>query len=195
MLLFYVVFINSISVFAADDISLGIPSYGGTGCPRGTATTALNPDTKSISILFDEYVVEAGGVTERSTTRKTCNLAIPINVPGGVSLSIYKIDYRGYNSLPLGAYSQFNVEYFFAGSKGPNFRTTFFGLLERSYYLTDNIQNSSVYWSECGKDVILRSNSSMLVKTNSLAEEAFATVDSADFSAGLLYHLQSRPCS
>ena len=41
---------------ASDDISLGEPGYGGSGCPQGSASTILSPDGKSLSILFDEFI-------------------------------------------------------------------------------------------------------------------------------------------
>jgi len=47
----------SAPVFAADDISLGEPGYGGTGCPAGTVSVTLSPDAKSLSLLFDQYQV------------------------------------------------------------------------------------------------------------------------------------------
>lgn len=50
----------------ADDISLGEPGYGGTGCPSGTVSVTLSPDAKSLSLLFDEYVVSVGGETGKS---------------------------------------------------------------------------------------------------------------------------------
>ncbi|MDA0713285.1 MAG: DUF4360 domain-containing protein [bacterium] len=178
----------------ADDIRLGNPSYGGTGCPGGSASASLSPDQKSLSLLFDQYVVDAGGQTGRTTSRKTCNVAVPVHVPQGLSLSIFKVDYRGFNSLPTGAYSQFNVEYFFAGARGPDYRKTFYGNLSDSYLLSNTLSASSIVWSACGQDVILRSNSSMLVRTNSRRDEAFSTVDSADIRAGLRYHLQWRRC-
>ena len=83
-----------------DDVRLGSPAYGGSGCPRGSAAVALSPDAKSLSILFDNFIVEAGGDSGRRTARKTCNVAIPVHVPQGYSVSILKIDYRGFNSIP-----------------------------------------------------------------------------------------------
>jgi hypothetical protein len=178
----------------ADDIRLGNPSYGGTGCPGGSASAALSPDQKSLSILFDSYVVEAGGNTGRQTDRKTCNVAVPVHVPQGLSLSIIQVDYRGFNSLPYGAYSQFNVEYFFAGTRGPSYSRTFNGPLTSNYLLTNTLAASAIVWSPCGADVILRSNSNMLVRTNGQNQQAMATVDSIDIRAGLVYSLQWRRC-
>ena len=105
----------------ADDIALGVPGYGGTGCPDGSASVTLSPDQKSLSILFDNYVVEAGGSTNKSFDRKSCNIAIPVHVPQGLSVSVIAIDYRGYNNIPTGGKTTFNVEYFFAGMQGPSF--------------------------------------------------------------------------
>ena len=178
----------------ADDVRLGTPSYGGTGCPGGSASAVLSPDHQSLSILFDSYVVEAGGNSGKTTDRKSCNVAIPVHVPQGLSLSIFKVDYRGFNNLPYGAYSQFNVEYFFAGERGPSYTKTFYGSLSSNYTLTNTLAARAVIWSLCGKEVILRSNSNMLVKTNAQRAEASSTVDSIDIDAGLKYHLQWRRC-
>lgn len=178
----------------ADDIYLGNPSYGGTGCPSGTASAALAPDGKSLSILFDSYLIEAGGPTGVMLGRKGCNIAIPVHIPQGLSISIFKVDYRGFNSLPAGAFSRFGVEYFFAGIQGPYYTKTFYGALNSNYTLSNTIAAGAIVWSPCGEDVILRSNSNMLVKTNANYDYALSTVDSADLRAGLVYHLQWRRC-
>ena len=101
----------------ADDISLGQPGYGGTGCPGGSVSATLSPDSKSLSILFDQYQVEAGGDTGKTFDRKSCNIAIPVHVPQGLSISVLAIDYRGYNNVPVGGNTNFNVEYFFAAAR------------------------------------------------------------------------------
>jgi len=178
---------------SADDIRLGKPGYGGTGCPDGSASVTLSPDAKSLSILFDEYYVEAGGSTNKSLERKSCNIAIPVHVPQGLSVSILTIDYRGYNSLPSGARSVFNVEYFFAGQRGPTFSKTFNGKLDKDYLITNKLKASALVWSKCGADVNLRTNSSIRVQTKQ-NKEALATVDSQDVSAAIVYALQWKKC-
>src|SRR5690606_12661462 len=80
------------AAYAQDGITLGPPGYGGTGCPGGSVSVTLSPDNTSLSLLFDRYVVEAGGSTGRSFDRKSCNLAIPVHVPQGLSVSIISID-------------------------------------------------------------------------------------------------------
>jgi hypothetical protein len=181
------------SASAQDGIRLGIPGYGGTGCPAGSVSTTLSPDEKSLSLIFDEYAVSAGGTTGRSFDRKSCNVAIPVHVPQGYSVAVLAVDYRGFNHLPSGASSQFNVEYFFAGSRGPAFRRNFFGQLDSDYTISNELQAQSVVWSACGADVNLRTNSSMRLSTVRNAE-AMATVDSEDVNAAIVYHLQWRAC-
>lgn len=173
-------------------IQLGVPGYGGTGCPAGSASVSLSPDQSALSVLFDQYVVEAGN--GRSMDRKSCNIAIPVHIPQGYSISVFQVDYRGFNSLPSGARSMFNVEYFFAGSRGVRQTKSFFGPAANLYELTDNLTAEAVVWSACGADTNLRVNTSMMVQSNRSGQQAMATVDSADVTAGLVYHVSWRRC-
>ncbi len=183
----------SAPTFAAD-ISLGIPGYGGTGCPDGTVSATLSPDAKSLSLLFDQYQVAVGGTTGKSFDRKSCNIAIPVRVPSGMSVSILNIDYRGFNRLPPSATSQFNVEYFFAGTRGPSFQRVFRGAIEEDYLINNKLVAEAIVWSGCGADVNLRTNSSMRVSTTA-NREAMSSIDSQDVNASIVYHLQWRTCT
>jgi hypothetical protein len=179
---------------APQGVTLGQPSYGGNGCPAGTASATLSPDSTSLSLLFDQYQVEAGGITGRNVDRKSCNVAIPVNVPQGYSVSILKIDYRGFNALPIGANSTFNVEYFFAGQQGPAFQKNFSGPLNDNFTLSNTLIAEAVVWSACGAQVTLRTNTSLMAQTNWAGEQAMATVDSADVNASVIYRLQWKRC-
>jgi hypothetical protein len=178
----------------ADDIRLGQPAYGGNGCPRGTASAVLSPDRKTLSILFDQYTAEAGRSTGRQVDRKSCNIAVPVHVPQGYSISLFQVDYRGFNSLPPGGRSRLTVDYFFAGQRGPTYQKEFRGTLRDDYMLRNTLAASSLVWSPCGADTNLRVNSSMMAQTNGQNEQTIATVDSADIKSGLVYHVQWRRC-
>ncbi|MGZ3773593.1 MAG: DUF4360 domain-containing protein [Pseudobdellovibrionaceae bacterium] len=176
----------------ADDISLGQPGYGGTGCPAGSASVTLSPDQQALSILFDNYVAEAGG--GRRVDRKSCNISIPVHVPQGYSVAVFQVDYRGFNSVPAGAQSRFDAEYFWAGERGPHVSRTFLGPLNTNYTVSDGLAASTLVWTPCGADVNLRVNTSMMAQTNVRNEQVMSTVDSADISAGIVYHIQWRRC-
>lgn len=179
----------------ADDISLGLPAYGGTGCPAGTVDAVLSPDNKVLSVLFDGFVAEAGRSSGKTMDRKSCNLAVPVHVPQGFSVSLISVDYRGFVSVPSGAEARFSAEYFFGGSTGPKVNNIFRGPQDQDYTLTDNLLATALVWSPCGADVNLRVNTSMLARTNWRRDDVLATVDSADVQAGILYHLQWRRCN
>lgn len=188
-----VLLLSSLASNAADILLTGA-SYGGTGCPQGTASVTLSPDQKTMSVLFDSYVAQAGSSVGKSLDRKTCNLAVSVKIPQGFSVSIFKVDYRGFASIPYGAEGKFSVEYFFAGQRGPLYTKTFGGGYNNDYLLNNQLAASALVWSACGANTNLRINSSMLAKTNAAYEDAYASVDSIDLSSGLIYHLQWRSC-
>lgn len=176
----------------AQEIRLGQPAYGGTGCPAGSASVTLSPDQSALSILFDSYVAEAGG--GRRVDRKSCNISVPVEVPSGYSVAVFQVDYRGFNSIPYGAQSRFDAEYFWAGARGPRISRIFRGPVSDVYTVTDGLLASTMVWTPCGASVNLRVNTSMMALSNARSEQTLATVDSADISSGLVYHLQWRRC-
>lgn len=178
----------------AEGLRLGEVSYGGTGCPGGSASVSLSPDETAVSILFDNYLIEAGGSTAKRFDRKSCNITIPVHVPQGYSVALFQVDYRGFNMIPRGGMSRFDAEYFWAGSRGPRISRTFMGPVGDNFTLTDELIASTLVWTPCGASVNLRTNTSMLVRTNSAQDQAMSTVDSADISSGLIYHLQWKRC-
>ncbi|MCB0415848.1 MAG: DUF4360 domain-containing protein [Bdellovibrionales bacterium] len=182
------------SAMASDRLELGEPSYGGTGCPAGSASVTLSPDQQALSILFDEYASEAGGEGGKRLDRKSCNVAIPVHVPQGFSVSLFSVDYRGYAYVPNGGEARFNVEYFFAGRRGPRYTKSFRGPMDNDYLIENDLQGTALVWSACGADTILRANTSMLAKTNRRKQEVLATVDSADVEAGIIYHIRWKRC-
>lgn len=179
----------------ADDIRLGDPSYGGTGCPAGSASVSMGIDNKAISILFDQYMAVAGGASGVSLDRKSCNLAIPVHVPQGYSVSVFEVDYRGFASVPRGGMGQFRTEYFFAGSEGPRASKTYAGPYERDFTISHELEAEALVWSRCGEDVILRVNSSILARSNRQMDDVLMSMDSTDISSQLVYHVSWKRCN
>jgi len=182
------------SVNAQSVLQLGYPSHAGNGCPVGTASASLAPDGSALTLLFDQYVAQAGGLTGLSMDRKTCNISIPVLVPEGYSVSILTVDYRGFVSIPYGGSGRFSAEYFFAGTRGPIAARNFSSGSEGDYTITNNLGIQAMVWSPCGADVNLRVNTNMLVRTNRMMEDALAVVDSADFQTGIVFHLKYQRC-
>lgn len=178
----------------AQSIRIGYPSYGGTGCPAGSASVTVSPDQSAITVLFDQFNAEAGQFVGRRFDRKSCNLTIPVEVPNGYSVAIFKVDYRGFNLIPRGGMNRFDAEYFWAGSRGPTLSRIFYGPLNDSFTLTDELMAQTMVWTPCGQSVNLRVNASMSVNSNARLDQTLGMVDSADISSGLIYHIRYRRC-
>lgn len=178
----------------ADGPSLGNPGYAGSGCPAGSASVTLSPDNTALSILFDSYIAESGGNTMRTMDRKSCNISVPVHVPQGYSVSLIKIDYRGFAAIPQGGRGVFRAEYFWAGIRGPDFVINRQEPYNGNFILQDELEASAVVWSRCGQSIILRANTSTEIYTNRYNDQAMLTIDSADISTGLIYHLQWKRC-
>lgn len=184
------------SAVANAGISLGEPSYGGSGCPAGSASITVTPDGQTMSVLFDSFAAEAGNTTGRRIDRKSCNLRVPVRVPNGYSVALIGVDYRGFNAIPgNGAYSEFRAEYFYAGSRGPVFQKRFQGPQADSFQITNNLIATNLIWSACSKEVIFSVNAAATAMSNSRMDQTMMIVDSADISAGILYHFQFRRCN
>jgi hypothetical protein len=187
---------GSLTAQAQNGLALGQPAYGGSGCPGGSASVTLSPDQSALSILFDSFLAEAGSTTGRTVDRKSCNISIPVRVPNGYSVAIFQVDYRGFNLIPAaGAYTRLDTEYFWAGSRGPHFAKVYSGPMADNYTQSDGLVAQTLVWTPCGASVNLRVNSSIMAQTNRRQDQTMITVDSADFTSGLIYHLQFRRCS
>ena len=184
------------AAMAQSGIRLGTPSYGGSGCPAGTASVTLSPSEDAISILFDAFSASAGSGTGKRVDRKSCNLSIPVTIPQGYSVSVIQTDYRGFNYVPSsGAYTRLNTEYFWAGIRGPMFSKLFTGPQNKDFTTSNGIIAESLVWTPCGASINMRVNSSIMAQSNNRMDQTDIMIDSADITAGLVYHLQWRRCN
>jgi Domain of unknown function (DUF4360) len=174
----------SSALAAGGGVTIGQPSYGGNGCPAGSASATVSPDGQELSILFDKFIALGN---DPAQSRKSCNLVIPITVPQGFQVSLYDADYRGY--VAPGTTGTLRAEYFFAGGKGPVFQRTFNG--EANYDVRDSLATVANVWSRCGDSLNMRVNASMAARGRGQA-----TVDSFDLAhRGLVYHVKYRNCN
>ena len=186
-------FALSASAFA-QGLELGYPSTGGNGCPQGTVSANLSPDNTQLSILFDQFLAEAGPASGKTLDRKSCNISIPVTVPNGYSVSVVAVDYRGFVGLPSRKSNARFSEYFFANMPGPRMQRQFIGAQNTDYLIENDLVVSAVVWSACGAQTNLRINASIMLQNTDRYEDAIATVDSADISSGIIYQLQFRRC-
>ena len=165
-------------------ISIATPSYGGSGCPQGTMSTSLSPDGKTMSLIFDNFIVTAGDNTHRKFTQKNCIINIPITIAAGYQLALLKMDYRGYNQLACGAQSTLKMAYQMEGHKTNEYKKIFYGKIEGDNYLIQHYINSSkIQWSQCSKKVNFKTFINLSVTTNDKYSLTEASIDSNDIAS------------
>ena len=160
--------------------------YAGNGCPAGSAEVILANDKKSASVIFDDYIVEAGGQGQRTFNRKKCDIAFGLKVPNGMSVAMIGAEYRGFTDLPRRAKATFTRNYFFAGSRGPRLKKSWKGQHSDDFYVKDKLGIMSRVYSKCGADVILRSKTAATLRTKR-GQEAMFAVDSAEISSKTIF--------
>jgi hypothetical protein len=178
-----------------------LPSYSGTGCPQGTVSATLSPDQRSLSILFDQYIAQAGGNTGQSRIAIGCQLNIPFNVPAGYRVQVVKMDYRGFTSVPQGARSTFGAGFRYlevngvpTGAKRVLRAKVFTGPRQENFQVSSMLRDEN--WSPCGKNFILAAESYVNAQTNRMNEQVVTTVDSLDAAqTPVIYSLRWKRCS
>lgn len=180
-----------------DELTLGKPEHGGSGCPQGSVAAALSPDSKALSILFDKYQANAGSGSENGAqvAYKNCTIAIPVHIPQGYSISVYAIDYRGYTYIPRGGSVRFTASYYFNDVRGPSQTKTFLGPLDKDYLLSSELGVESLVWSKCGADANLRINTGLVSKSNRAGDDVLASLDSVDVTAALEFQIKWKRCN
>ena len=160
-------------------------NFAGTGCPANSvAVTGENTDT--LSILFDSY--DAGKDSSSGKRRAACNFAVPVHVPQGYQVSVMSADWQGFAE----GKTELRRKYFFAGNPNRPWEVSKFNdpnginFLERDQRL-----HRSLSFSECGKDKMIRINSSIRAKRSN----AYIAVDTLDLQNTVKFHLQWRACS
>ena len=161
----------------------------GTGC--GTlGDPVINGN--SITFILTDYIAEKEGT---GLARATCDIAVEVDLPAGVTISLDNVIYRGFADGSL-ARSTFFREYFFAG--------TFLG--DRRFTVIDYniagvpriLQNDSdeymsnfgeftaldevvsVGASPCGQPAIWRSNTSLSVRNTAAGSFSLSSIDTVD---------------
>ena len=173
----------------ADDVILKEPGYGGNGCPSGSAAIFYSKK-RSLSFVFDDIDVEAGPMVKKIVARKSCNIAIPVDASQGYQFRLKSISsLKGLFNLPEKAMARFSSEVFFAGERGPRYRKSFKGPLEKDYKIKFANHHP---WSRCGRDKNLRLNFSLLLKNKNLEKPAKAILST---EGGLTFDFEVRPPS
>jgi hypothetical protein len=171
-------------------IGLGL-AWASTGQARAacTADYVLAPDRSALSILFDDLTVEGGGAATAE-----CTIDVPLELPAGMSLGVYRVDYRGFASLDKKEIATLEAD-FNLGPKGNSrkFKRSVRGAHEDDFAFTETIGAGLMKRVGCGADAHLTARVSLSLKGSG---DALATLDTGDGAArhGLVYRFNLKAC-
>lgn len=123
------------------------------GCPAGTFETVVTPDGATLTILFDSFLVT---MTEGGeTARAWCRLHIPLPLPPGMSIGVYKVDYRGFVHLAQQQQFEFEITYGFNDGRDHSYRRQFRGPTDDNFALSQTIGAGLMRRVGCGETAAL----------------------------------------
>lgn len=178
-------------------IGIGNLRYAGNGCPQNSVDMALSSDGSALSVLFSNFVLQAGGATDKQVEKKSCTVSILVDVPTGFRVTIAQFDYRGFTQLPVGARASLDVRYVFLNrGVGHARQHQFKGPLMQNYAVNDSISRHDRHGTSCqDRQATFQISPKLELHSNSQHEAAVATLDSLDSQGyGLRYHVELEPC-
>lgn len=178
----------------AQQLQLGQTIFSGNGCRQDGSRATLSPDGRQISILFDNYSVQAGGFGGSTVDSKNCDISVVAKVPHGFSVALFSIDYRGFAAVPYGGRLRFSADYNFAGKNSRRYSQEFVGPMNDNFNFRNEINSQINIWSACGAEVILKTQSNLVAEA-SQSETVTGSLDSIDIQSGITYNFQYRECS
>lgn len=171
-------------------------SYAGSGCPAGSVAENVSLDKTAFTLIFDQYIAEAGPGVANNQKRKNCQINIDLAFPGGWSFTIADIDYRGYASLARGVKGVQKSTYYFQGDAHQvSAETLLRGPKDGDYHLRDELALVADIWSPCGASRSL--NVHTQVKIDNTANSrgyGMLTVDSVDGTFQTILNLKWKRC-
>lgn len=184
------------------DVKLGRTRNAGDGCPAGTVSAVISPDATELTLLFDNFVVQAGNSVGVQRAAKRCTVTVPIEAPEGYRVSVTRFDYRGVNLLPEMAMTSLQTSYTYVDAEtgrryGHRFsrRMMFRGPLDEEYTINAELYSGKVLWSRCGKKFDLEILTGITTRTNHRGEDAMTSLDSIDMASETVqYYLNWEKC-
>lgn len=164
-------------------------TYSGPGCPAGTVAHNVAPDAKAFTLLFSEFIAEAGPGVPGGRNKTSCRVTVDFRYPSGWTYSLFKVDYRGFVSLESGVSAKKRSTYYFQAT--PNlatvFEKNFRGPYDSDFQITDFAGMSEIVWSSCERIRAFNIDTEISVSNTGLPDSTgLLTVDSVD---GSLYHV------
>ena len=167
-------------LLAACDQDQDVPEYqlgqvelGGNGCLESTAS--LNEEGTGVLLDFNNFNVQAGGLYTH-LERKSCNLAVPLDVPAGYQVALVPGEMTGSADIKSKTTLKVSLSTFIAGNKGTTNKLTIDDSTLESFSLGGTQGLKMIEFSKCEESIILRVNMSLFLKSKNKEDQSFSKI-------------------
>lgn len=168
-----------------------------SSCAGGTYSAVNSPDGTTLSILFDDFSITTVAGSAGGIERKSCDIQVPLNLPDGYSLGVYKVDYRGFARLSSKQVSELSVDYVFGHrNKSRKYHRKIQGDYDGEFVFSETIGAGQMKRMGCGDAAVLNVAATIELQSSRAPGEAMVALDSIDGApkGGLIYHLDLKKC-
>lgn len=172
------------------------PVVAGGGCGDISYSVVLSPDGDTLSVLFDNFSV--AGRTGGYSARAACEMQIPLTLPEGFSLGVYKVDYRGFARLQPGQSAELQIDYGFGASGWfKSFHRAVAGPTEDDYAFSETVGGGLMSRVGCGPKAALNLRAALTIRAARSPGETTISLDSLDGApvGGVVFHLDKKKCA
>lgn len=178
-----------------DKVVIDLVAMAGSGCRPGTADVAVSPDNTKFTVIYSDYLAQAGPGISVSEGRKNCQINVLVHVPQGFTFAIAKVDHRGYALLEEGATALQRANYYFQGMSQGSYTThPLPAPLDDNWIATDEVEVAALVYRPCGELRNLNINTELRVSKGSSTGTSFVTMDSTDGDITTEYHFKWLRC-
>lgn len=166
------------------EITLGVDTVNGTGCPAGSAAVTPSSDSTAFTVTYSAFKA-------RGRSFKNCHMVVKVHVPEGLTYAIHKVENRGYTYLGQGASGKHTMLSYFSGqSHTMKSQQNFSGPYD-DVWQDDNTADV-LDWAPCDVDRYLNINNVLRV---SGPQDNYIDMFSTDASVSTVFHLQWKTCA
>lgn len=165
-------------------------------CGGGSYSVQNSPDGTSISVLFDNFTA-SGAQAMAGSAHTNCAVQIPLNLPAGYSLGVFRMDYRGFAHLDVGQSALLSVDYGVGRQgRGRNFHRGVRGGYDGDFVFSENLGAGLMKRAGCAEDAALNMTASLDLRRNGGSQDALVTLDSVDGAArgGVVFLVDLKKC-
>lgn len=138
---------------APEDVRIIDVRLRGSGCHLQSSNVLLSPDSRDLSIFFDQYSAEIGEGSENPNSLKAikeCHIQVQLAVPHGWQMAFRGVDYRGFVSLESQGTAFHRFSILQQGAPIVSMREAFLqGPLNTDYYVRHEVRPERITWSPC----------------------------------------------